>query len=118
MGGIACGTDSAIVVLLARPDIFHVKDHFRRNNLSATLVEEKANSKSAWYGIVDGNCRHQAIVLLTDKDPALSSFSRTIIVVRSGLPMERCRQLPNMQNTKNTPLFYVDYIFAGVLFNL
>lgn len=45
-GGIACCTDSAAVVTLAVPDIFHVKAHFRLKRLFATLIEEKVYSKS------------------------------------------------------------------------
>lgn len=68
--GIARRTDSAMVGPLAGLDISNIKSHFRRKGLFSPPVEEKLGRKSAWYWIIDGNCRRQVIVLPMDTEPS------------------------------------------------
>lgn len=116
-GGHLCGTWDAIVVRRTESKIFHVKARFRHEKLSATFVEEKVNRNGAWYGNMDGNYCRQAILLVIDTIPACSNFLWTVTVGRSGLSMERYRPPSRWQETKNSPLFYVEFTFADFLCN-
>lgn len=44
-------------------------------NLTATLVEQKLNSRSVWYGTTDEIYLHQGIVHSVGNDPPWCSFS-------------------------------------------
>lgn len=71
-----------------------------------------------WYGIVDWNYFHQEIDLLMDTDHAWSSFSGTVAVVRSVLPMGQYLQLATVQNKRHFTQFYFDFTIADILFIL
>lgn len=64
--GIACYTDSAIVV---RREMYHeefIIAHFPIQGLLIPVAKEKLKSRYKWYGTVDGQYRHEAISLLVD----------------------------------------------------
>lgn len=75
------------------------------------------NTKS-WYGIVDGNYRHQAIMLFMEVSPMWFCLSWMFTSIRPGQLIVRYRQLARVQNSRTSQLFYVDFTFPDVLSNL
>lgn len=51
-GGIACGSDTAIVVFYSGSGRIHVKTNFQERGLKSTTIEKQIKNTDSWYGIV------------------------------------------------------------------
>jgi len=65
-GGIACGTDTPIVVRLSGSHLTHVLQYFRTKGLSESEAKERVKERSVWHGIIDGEHSFHAITHLME----------------------------------------------------
>lgn len=84
-GGIACESNAAIVVLIHERDLHVVKQHFLSQGLEESNSVRNVEEKETWYEIVDGNYRHEAILVLMDSSPDWKDFKWTVTEVNSEL---------------------------------
>lgn len=100
-----------------RGDLEAVRSHFARQGLLETALESKIRSKPRWYGIVDGNFRHQVVLLLMDTIDAQKNFCWMATIVRSGFSMQWYCQLAINHKLRPCPKLYVQSNFADILYN-
>ncbi len=65
-GGISCGSDTPIVVKLSGTNLKFVLDYFRRKGNSEAEAKQLLDQREVWYGIVDGQHSHCAIMRLVE----------------------------------------------------
>lgn len=116
--GLTCIPNSAIVVPLPGPDIFHVKAHICREGLFAPLVDANVGSNINWYEIIGGKYCHQAIVLLKYTEPLASRFSWTVTSVTSALAMKGYRRQARLLITSHSLLLDADFTLEMFLLTL
>lgn len=86
---VACGNNSAIVAQFEYCDHHIVQSYYALDGFSKTEVHRKVRSKNVWYGAIDGNYRHRAIVLHMDSNNQWKNFCWMVKVTKSGFPTER-----------------------------
>ncbi len=117
-GGISCGSDTSIVVKLDGTLLVHVCEYFRKKGYSETKVKERLNSRKAWYGIVDGEHSHTAILLLIETRSRWTGYKWFVTVIKSGFNIERYRQLARMQNERHSNRFHIETTFFDMISNM
>ncbi len=117
-GGITCGSDTAIVVHLNGTMLKYVYDHFKEQNLSEDEVKQRVEARSCWYGIVDGEHSHMAIIKLIDTYERWVGYKWHVTVLKSGKSMERYKQLARCQNERHENRYYVEVTFFDMISNM
>lgn len=111
-------TNGAIVVSVDDNSLHLVRVWFVSQCISEKDIEMEVRSKLSWHEIIDGNYRHQAILLLRDMNAKWKIFCRMATDVKSSYLAERYRQLPKTQNMLHSPEFYVQFTLSEGPFNL
>lgn len=121
--GFTSGSDLAIVMPLTGAHRHHLSSHFQSLGLSSDEVKEKIDSRTEWFGIVDGFHRYTAIMQLTrDEDEQVrkewETFKWPVTMLKGGFQLLTLRQLARSQNEKHSDAFYVEPTFYDVLSGL
>ncbi len=117
-GGISCGSATSILVRLDGTLLVHAGEYFRKKGWSETKVKDKLNSRTAWYGIVDGEHSHSAILRLMETKKRWAGYKWFVTIIRGGFDIERYRQLARMQNERHSSRFFVELTFFDTLSNM
>lgn len=97
-GGIACGNSTVMVIELAESELHFGSTYYRGRGLSVSSIQTELSASAKWYGIVDGNIRHEAILVLMETHESWKNFRWLVTLVRPGIPIERYRQHARNQN--------------------
>lgn len=74
---------------------------------------------SKWYGIVDGNILHEAIMQLRSENPSQwSNFTWKVTVLRKNVSIEDMRRLARAQNERNKKHYTYEVTVFDLLSNL
>ncbi len=117
-GGICSGSDTPIVVKLDGTLLLHVCEHFRKKGLSEAQVKEQLGSRLNWYGIVDGEHSHNAIVRLIESKSRWNGYKWFVTVIKGGHSIEKYRQLARAQNERQSNRFHIELTFFDMLNNM
>ncbi len=117
-GGIACGTDTPIVVKLTGTHLTHVGEYFRKKGYPEDEIKGRVQSRKQWYGIVDGEHSFLAIIGLIEKKKRWANYKWFVTVINSGFDIERYRQLARMQNERHSCRFHVELTFFDMISNM
>lgn len=125
---MTAGSDEAIVVPLQGSLRHHVLSYFKRavddtnGDMKSRPDEEVTRiiaSREVWYGIVDGNCRHGAVLQLMKEEPdRWEAFKWSVCVVKSTCPVHRLRQLARTQYSKHEGDAWIEITFYEKLSGL
>lgn len=87
--------------------------------MSESQAIEKAESRSVWYGVVDGMHRLTAILELMDECPdTWESFLWPVTILKGGHSMQVLKQLGRHQNRKHDSSFFIESTLYDTLFGL
>ncbi len=117
-GGIACGTDTPIIVELCGTLQTYIYDYFRDQGHSESVVKERVASRRVWYGIIDGEHSYLAIKRLIETIPRWSGYTWFVTLVKSGHSIEKYRQLARIQNERHDGRYYIQYTFFDIISNM
>ncbi len=117
-GGISCGTDTPILVELTGTLKTYVYNHFQMKGLSEANVKERVQSRDVWYGIIDGEHSHSAIMQLMESHTRWQGYEWFVTIVNGGHSVEKYRQLARMQNERHDNKFYIEYTFFDIISNM
>ena len=117
-GGISCGTDTSIVVKLDGVHLLHVCDYFKKKGYSESMIKERISSRKNWYGIVDGEHSHAAILRLIETKKRWAGYRWFVTIIKSGFNIEKYRQLARMQNERHNDQFYIETTFFDMISNM
>jgi len=117
-GGISCGSDTPIVVKLTGTLQTYAIDYFRDQGKSEKDAKIRFNSRKEWFGIVDGEHMHVALLRLIETKPRWSGYHWFVTIARSNFGIDKYRQLPRMQNERHNSKFFVEYTFFDIISNL
>lgn len=99
---VTAGSDAAIVIPLQGALRQHIRGHFRLQGIPEEEISCTIEKYQKWYGIVDGNYRHKAIIQLMKEEPSTwESFKWSVCIIKSGCSLDRLRQLARCQNAKH-----------------
>ena len=87
--GISLGSGTPIVVELRGTMLKYVFDYFRSRGFPDPEVKQKVESRNVWYGIVDGEHSHDAIVKLISLFERWKGYKWFVTVVEGGKSFER-----------------------------
>ena len=123
--GFVAGSDNAIVVELTGSLKRHVLDFFKSQTgsdgelLSESKAKEKVESRSVWYGVVDGMHRLTAIQELMQEIPERwDSFLWPVTILDGGQSIHVLKQLGRHQNRKHNSNFYIETTFYDMLYGM
>lgn len=74
-GGLACGSNSVIVVALDQDQRCLVQTYFEKEDRFGVAMKAKINSRLLWYVVVDGIYKHQAFFSVYEHEGVLEEFS-------------------------------------------
>ncbi len=117
-GGISCGTNTPIIVKLTGTLLVHAHEYFRKTGLSESAVKLKLKEREVWYGIVDGEHSHSAIIRLIENSARWTGYKWFVTVVKSGHNIDRYRQVARMQNERQSKNCFVEYTFFDMVCNM
>ena len=117
-GGIACGTDTPILVRLSGSNVTHALEYFRTKGLSEAEAKERVKERSVWYGIIDGEHSYHAITHLMETKKRWEGYRWFVTIVKEGFSIERYRQLARMQNERHNDRFFVEFTFFDMISNM
>jgi len=86
--------------------------------LEKEQVEQRVNERDKWYGIVDGQHSHAAIINLRNKYERWCGFLWFVCLLRGGHSIDRYRQLAQFQNARHDSRFFIETTFFDVIKNL
>ena len=81
-------------------------------------MKQKVESRNVWYGIVDGEHSHDAIVKLISLFERWKGYKWFVTVVEGGKPFERYRQLAITNNAKHDCKYYIEMTFYDRIANM
>lgn len=116
--GIALGSDIPIVVELTGSLRHFIHKHFKDMGLSGLDLESRVNSRQKWYGIIDGQHSHEAIMRLRSRDEKWAGFLWFVCLVRGGQSVDRYQQLARFQNARHNSSFFIESTFYDLISNL
>ncbi len=117
-GGISCGSDTPMVVKLTGTNLTIAYEHFRKKGYSEDKVKEMVEARQTWFGIVDGEHRHSAILRLIETRKHWEGYKWFVTVVKGGYGVERYRQLARIQNERHDDRFFIQYTFFDMISNM
>ena len=113
------GTPTSIVVPLTGNLFYLVENHFSSifedpNDLLYQIVQHEI-----WYGVIDGNHFHAALMKLRIIVPQKWEFTPwKVIIVKSGYDLDEYRKLAVIQNEKNKQLYHYEATLFDMLISL
>ena len=117
--GFVTGSDAAVVVEMTGMYRMNLLDHFREDGMTEEEVKARVDSRTVWYGIVDGRYRHLCITELIDEDPERwEHFTWPVILLQSRHSLQRLKQLARSQNGRNSEHVRVEVLFCDLLIGL
>ncbi len=113
--GIVAGTSTSIVVPLI-DDLEHlIFDSLIKQGYSKENSELIRSKHERWFGIIDGNQFHAAIMELRDENPTIwGSYQWPVTIVRQGKTLNDYRKLARIQNERNKTIYH----FESTIFDL
>lgn len=116
--GISLGSGTLIVVELCGTMLQYVFDYFRSQGFPESEVKQKDESREVWYGIVDGEHSHDAIVKLKSLYERWKGYKWSVTVAEGGKPFERYKQLAITNHAKNDSKYWIEMTFYDRISNM
>jgi len=117
-GGIACGSDTPIVVKLTGTLRNYFVEYFKSQGKSEYDAKQRFNSRKEWFGIIDGEHSFLAIIRLIESKKRWSGYSWFVTIVQYKFSIDKYGQLARMQNERHNSKFFVEYTFFDIISNL
>ena len=92
-----------------------VSDYFKKLGLSTTEVKSRVVEFETWNGVVDGCCRHGAILKLIEERDNWKGFSWQVNLLPGGGSLQRYKQLARVLNAIQTPTFFTQITLFDIL---
>jgi len=119
LSGIVSGTTSSIVVPLKGELEYLAADYFQGQGYCDEDIAELKSEFDLWYGIVDGNQFHAAIMDLRKEDASRwEGFRWFVTVVQPNRSLNEYRQLARIHNERNKPLYHFESTIYDLLHGL
>lgn len=116
--GIALGSDMPIVVELTGSLRNYLYLHFKAQGKSDEQIRSEIENRDKWYGIIDGQHCHEAILRLRALNDRWSGFMWFVCLVMGGHELKKYQQLARFQNARHDANFYIEITFYDIIKSL
>ncbi len=117
-GGISCGSCTAIVVNLDGTLQNYVYEHFKEQGLSESEVKQRVEAREKWFGIIDGEHSHAALLKLMERSDRWVGYKWHVTVVQGRKCLERYKQMARMQNDRHDSRHFIEITFFDMISNM
>ncbi len=107
--GLVSGTPTSVLVPLKADLEHHISDYFLGEGRSQQDAEELKSKHDIWFGIIDGNQFHAAIMELRGENPSKwVPFKWLVTVIRADKSLCEYRRLARIQNERNKTCYHFE----------
>ncbi len=114
--GLVSGTTTSVVVPLVSNLEYLIRESILREGHSEADVGEIKSRHDVWYGIIDGNQFHSAIMELREENPTKwDSYRWLVTIVLPEKDLGAYRKLARIQNERNKALYHYESTIFDLL---